>query len=348
MASPTTHNPVPPTFTLFDHLPAELQDEIWTYAAATPKLLYLLLQDDLHECYQCYLPCGILPHPESGLRAQFPLSSVCRAAQAAVGRHTKPAHDKTEIKGVIGSFFGPGPRLSFNLDLQNDLVCFGLPDADWKDADRGCPGLPHSDWDEYEHYPYISRWSLTPMAGAVRKFAVRFKSGSERSAGGISELVDGDCFRDSYPIPTRPKMFLLGFCSGCMLRLLRKFEWLDELYFILDEADVQGRLGEGNGDEERRSPSVGREVCTSYSRTYFEVDMSADSAGVGILERLRSKLVRDNQMRRWRLWRKDIADTKPLLIDGHNWNRSEAMGSEAQDRVPYLAGGYIDLTGQSQ
>jgi hypothetical protein len=128
-----------------------------------------------------------------------------------------------------------------------------------------------------------------------------------------------------------------------MLRLLRKFEWLDELYFILDEADVQGRLGEGNGDEERRSPSVGREVCTSYSRTYFEVDMSADSAGVGILERLRSKLVSDNRMRR-----KDIADTKPLLIDGHNWNRSEAMGSEAQDRVPYLAGGYIDLTGQSQ
>jgi hypothetical protein len=316
MASPTTHNPVPPTFTLFDHLPAELQDEIWTYAAATPKLLYLLLQDEFHPHYDRYLPSGILPHPESGLRAQSALSSVCRAAHAAVGRHTKTAQDKTKITGVIGSILGPGPAksYSFNLDLQNDLVCFGLPDADWEVADWGCPGLPHEDWDN----PTNSRWVLTPMVGAVRKFAMRFKSGCERSAEGISELVDGDCFRDSYPIPTRPKMFLLGFCSGCMLRLLRKFEWLDELYFILDEADVQGRLGEGNGDEERRSPSVGREVCTSYSRTYFEVDMSADSAGVGILERLRSKLVRDNQMRRWRLWRKDIADTKPLLIDGHN------------------------------
>ena len=104
-----------------------------------------------------------------------------------------------------------------------------------------------------------------------------------------------------------------------MLRCLRKFERLNELYFILDEAGVQAGLGEGNGDAEGRSPSVEREVCRSYSRTYFEVDMSAESVGVKVsnraLMRLGSKLVSESPNRRWKLWSKTVADTQSLLLD---------------------------------
>jgi hypothetical protein len=126
MSSLTTDNPVPPTFTLFRHLPAELQDEVWTHAAATPRLQYLL-QNERNRV--SHLRPSMFPHPESGIRAQSALSSVCHAAQAAVGRYTKTARDKATIADVIG--YTPRRKFcSFDLDLQNDLVCFGPPDAD--------------------------------------------------------------------------------------------------------------------------------------------------------------------------------------------------------------------------
>jgi hypothetical protein len=238
----------------------------------------------------------MFPHPESGIRAQSTLSSVCHAAQAAVGRHTKTARNKTTIADVIGYTLRrkPAKFYSFDLDLQNDLVCFGPPDADWDGP--ACFGVPGAVKDHQPAGLYASPWPCTQIAGAVRKFAMRCTPGWEYSAEGLSKILEGDCLHE--PHSKRPDVILLGFCSGCMLRFLGAFKWLDELYFILDEAGVQGELGEGNGDAERRSPSVGREVYTSYSRTYFEVDMSADSAGVGILERLRSKLVSYNRMRR--------------------------------------------------
>jgi hypothetical protein len=235
----------------------------------------------------------MFPHPESGIRAQSALSSVCHAAQAAVGRYTKTARDKATIADVIG--YTPRRKFcSFDLDLQNDLVCFGPPDADWDDP--ACSGVPGALKRHQPGASRASRWPSAQMVGAARKFAMRCKPGWEYSTEGLSKILEGDCLHE--PHSMRLDILLLGFCSGCMLRFLGAFKWLDELYFILDEAGVQGGLGEAIGDAERRSPSVGREVYTSYSRTYYEVDMSADSAGVVILERLRSKLVSDNRMRR--------------------------------------------------
>jgi hypothetical protein len=185
MSSLTTDNPVPPTFTLFRHLPAELQDEVWTHAAATPRLQYLL-QNERNRV--SHLRPSIFPHPESGIRAQSALSSVCHAAQAAVGRYTKTARDKATIADVIGYTLRrkPAKFYSFDLDLQNDLVCFGPPDADWDGP--ACFGVPGAVKDHQPAGLYASPWPCTQIAGAVRKFAMRCTPGWEYSAEGLSKF----------------------------------------------------------------------------------------------------------------------------------------------------------------
>lgn len=82
-----------------------------------------------------------------------------------------------------------------------------------------------------------------------------------------------------------------GLCAGCFGVFLKEFDRLEELWFVLDSDGV----GEKGGEP------LGRVVCNSYSRTYYEVDMSGGHAAVkeasGVLERLRSRLVSENQVR---------------------------------------------------
>lgn len=288
MTSPTTNpsNSSAPLFTLFSLLPVELQDQIWDHAAAVPQMHFLLLEHDRNIFGDSHTPYRITLHPESGVRTQSSLSSVCHAAQDAVDRQNRTLQQKTTIAGTVDSVIIPGEPVRqylIDLDLQNDLVCFGPPESDWFDL------LDILDL----------RWSLTPMISAVRKFAMRLKPGWGRSDEGRWRHGYGRCSNSPYLASGER----FGLCSGCVLVFLREFTRLEEFYFILDEADVRGELGEGNGDAERHGSALGKKVCNSYSRTYFLVDVSRESAGLKVatmvLDRLKSRLVSENGVKGW-------------------------------------------------
>ncbi|KAK4032913.1 hypothetical protein C8A01DRAFT_40622 [Parachaetomium inaequale] len=291
--APNPPSPPPPSmsFPLFPLLPTELQDLIWSHAASpTPAQIHFFLNPHHHPPPPLKQspspgPLNILPHPESGARTPISLSRTSRAARAAVARHTHHmTHNNIAHLRTTTTFPPPPqpesqshPSMNLALDLTTDLVCFGAPDAD-------CAGV----WD-------VLDWGAGNrlLFGAVRRFAVRYKSGWEWPGPG-SMAHDLRCpggWAGSMSVPGAAARF----CSRCVARLVERFVWLEGFWLIVDD---EGGFGEGVEKGE------GGEVFSSYRRTYFTPVGSEESAGVeeagGVLERIRLNLFDpERYQRRW-------------------------------------------------
>ncbi|KAK3902637.1 hypothetical protein C8A05DRAFT_15312 [Staphylotrichum tortipilum] len=305
MTTPKTGLIPPGSFSLFPLFPIELQDLIWDQAAALSPQIHFFLNahhaaHSPHHNLWCSTeaPLNLLPHVESGALNTVSLSQACRAAHAAVQRYTKGIAKKTFLRTSIGPAAAVGvspfssvpsplaprpPSLTLILDLQQDLVCFGGPDAD------GGGVWDVVDWGEGNHL----------LFSAARRFAVRYRPGWEKPGPGPlghdlrcpggwvrgqgGERGDGEGMG--------------GFCSRCMTRLVEKFLWLEEFYLVIDEGDVGEGLDGGGENEAAGWDGLSREkrLFNSYSRTYFTPDMSKPSSGIKeateVLQRMRCNML---------------------------------------------------------
>ncbi|KAK4130598.1 hypothetical protein BT67DRAFT_214106 [Trichocladium antarcticum] len=303
--------PQPPTqFPLFPLLPPELRALILHHAATPPPQIHFFVLPPsrttptptptaittstprttdspwswpLEVLEPDDLPLNLVPHHQSGARGRVHLAQSCHAAHAAVQRHDRGVENRTVLRTPqVWRRGGPGRAggAGLVLDLTRDLVCFGGPDA-------GCAEVGALvAWGEGNHVLF---------AGA-RRFAVRYGMGWERPGGGPFQH-DERCRAGWWG--QRGRVGEVGFCSRCVARLVEKFEWLEELYLVVDEPD--GEVGQGTGERTGEDGvwirMVDEKVFEAYSRTYFSPDVSMFGARLReaseVLGRIRSNMVCD-------------------------------------------------------
>jgi hypothetical protein len=178
------------------------------------------------------------------------------------------------------------------LDLSTDLICLGGP---------GGGGMSNSD-NEPPVVDYMEGNHI--LFAGTRRLAMRYERGWDRPSPGPFHH-DVRC----------PALTRVGgesrFCSLCVARLIERFDWLEEVYLIVDGADAGdgdgppggggGRTGDGRlGGEQGRlgRTSMTPRVFKSYTRTYFSVDKSrvagatAVREATAVLRRIKANMVR--------------------------------------------------------
>jgi len=339
------------SFPQFAKLPVELQDLIWDHAATGPGLRGVHFFHQLEPTFAKWTDWDMLlvPDRQSAALNLVHLSWTCRAARdAALRRNRAPGWNKTILR--ILSFQTPAgyrKMLNLTLDLGNDLVCFGSPDAGYQETSAAL------DWGEWTHIIFSS----------ARHFAIRYQpewasyfwasegdGGLDRSIASLSPMFQqqqqwwpASCVHTSWSSgifqPNAP------FCARCLVNVLCRFDRLESFYLVVDRCCGPAQSFRFHTDCKPKGPLMtvdgrGRRTFHSYSRTYFELDESDASRDL-IDPMMALRAIRANLVRYFRPRRRNadsLAREADCSLDciAELFRHSE-MGKGPQSRHPHLA-----------